>query len=83
MVRSLKRRVSALEESAGGSGECPECGNGPDDDKPYEVVFDDEMPDDLEENCPECGRELITTIYFEDDPNAPWNRVGARQEGAE
>jgi hypothetical protein len=81
-MRTIERRVSALEEAsfAGGGGECPECGDG---EEPYEVVFDDELPDDLEENCPGCGRGLITTIYFEDDPNAPWNRVGARQEGAE
>ena len=82
-MRTIERRVSALEKAsfAGGGGECPECGDG--GDKPYEVVFDDELPDDLEESCPECGREIITTIYFEDDPRAPWNRVGARQEGAE
>jgi hypothetical protein len=82
-MSTIERRVSALEEAsfAGGGGECSECGDG--DDKPYEVVFDNQLPDNLEENCQGCGRELITTIYFEDDLGAPWNRVGARQEGAE
>ena len=75
MLRTrLKRRVERLEATTEGGDRCLVCGNGPDNDKSYEVVFDDEMPDDLKETCPECGRELITTIYFEDDPNAPWNR---------
>ena len=72
MVTTLQRRVGRLEESAG--GECPYCGEGGgDDNRPYEVIWDDEVPEDLEENCPECGRELIITVYFEDDPRAPWN----------
>jgi hypothetical protein len=78
MVTTIERRVAALEESAGGgSNGCGYCdgGGGNDDDRdgPYELYFADELPDDLEENCPECGRELITTIYFDDDPRAPWN----------
>ena len=84
-MRTIERRVSALEEAsfAGGGGECPECGDGGDGGgESYEVIFDDEMPDDLEENCPECGRELIQTIYFEDDPNTPWNRGEAQPKGA-
>ena len=72
MVTTIERRVAALEKSAGGS-ECPECGDGGDNNRPYKVYFEDELPEDLDENCPECGRELITTIYFEDDPRAPWN----------
>jgi hypothetical protein len=75
MVSSLQAKVSRLEESAGGGGNgCGYCGGDDDNrDDPYEVYFEDELPDDLEENCPECGRELITTIYFDDDPRAPWN----------
>jgi len=26
-----------------------------------------------EEWFEKCGRKLITTIYFDDDPRAPWN----------
>ena len=78
MLRSLERRVARLEESAGGGGSgCGYCGGGGDDDRngPYEVYFEDELPEDLEESCPHCGRDLITNIYFDDDPRAP-NVVG-------
>jgi hypothetical protein len=78
MMRSIERRVAALEESAGGGGDgCGYCGGGGDDDRdgPYEVYFEDEQPEDPEETCPQCGRELITYIYFDDDPRAP-NVVG-------
>ena len=40
MVRSLERRVARLETTTDAGDRCPECGNGPDDDKrPYEIVF--------------------------------------------
>jgi hypothetical protein len=77
MVTARERRVAALEKSAGGGGDgCGDCGGGGEDDQdgPFKVYFEDERPDDLEENCPQCGRELVTTIYFDDDPNAPWNK---------
>ena len=77
MVTTIERRVNRLEKSAGGAG-CGYCGGGGgddhgDSDEPYTIYFEGELPEDLEENCPECGRELITTIYFDDDPQAPWN----------
>jgi hypothetical protein len=75
MVTAIERRVKRLEKPAGGGGGgCGYCGG--DDggrDEPYTIYFEDELPEDLEENCPECGRELIQHIYFEDDPRAPWN----------
>ena len=74
MVTTIERRVNRLEKSAGGDG-CGYCGG--DDgnwDEPYIITFDDETPPDSPETCPECGRELITTIYFDDDPQAPWNQ---------
>jgi hypothetical protein len=75
MVTTIERRVAALEKSAGGGGDgCGYCGDdGGDGDESYEIIFADDLPDDLEENCPECGRGLMTTIYFDDDPRAPWN----------
>ena len=81
VVTSLRREVASLKTQAGGGGRgpggCDYCdGRGPDDhdpDEPYIIYFDDELPDDLEETCPRCGRELITPIYFDDDPRAPWN----------
>ena len=79
MPTSLKRRVSALEEAAGDAGGngCGYCGGDDDDnqDGPYEICSEDELPEDLEESCPQCGRDLITDIYFDDDPRAP-NVVG-------
>jgi hypothetical protein len=75
MVRmSTQRRLAALD--GGGRGGCGYCGDGDDDrrDEPYIVTFDDETPPDFPETCPRCGRELITTIYFDDDPRAPWSR---------
>jgi hypothetical protein len=65
----------ALADSGGGEPPCDRCGWGGEDDnnRTYEVIFEDELPDDLEENCPRCGRELIQSIYFDDDPRAPWN----------
>ena len=75
MTSTLERRLEALEESADGGGDgCGYCGGG-DDDRggPYKLYFEDELPEDLEESCPQCGRDLITNIYFDDDPRAPWN----------
>ena len=81
-LASIQRRLTALDgrgpggSGAGGRGGCGYCGGGDDDhhDEPYEVYFEDEVPEDLEGECPECGEELITTIYFDDDPRAPWQR---------
>jgi hypothetical protein len=72
MVRSLKRRVSALEVAAGGGGECPECGIGPGDDKRlYEIVFVDSGDAPPDEWCETCGRALSLTI------NMDWGDSGA------
>jgi hypothetical protein len=66
VVRSLERRVAALEESAGGGDRCPECGNGPDDDKrPYEIVFVDPGDAPPDEWCGTCGRALSLTITMD------------------
>jgi hypothetical protein len=80
MVTTIERRVKRLEKPAGGGGGdgCGYCGGGGDDDdgnwdEPYHIFFADEEPEGLEEFCPECGRELVQNIYFDDDPRAPWN----------
>jgi hypothetical protein len=76
MVRSIERRVGALEAAAGGGGNdgCGYCGDGGDgDDRPYSITFDEDLPEDLgPEFCPECGRKLIIT--FPDDERAPGDR---------
>ena len=70
---SVRKKLQQLEGGRGGG--CGYCGGGDDDgdwDEPYEIYFDDEVPDDFEDVCPECGEEWV--IYFDDDPRAPWNR---------
>jgi hypothetical protein len=66
MVRSLQRRVTRLEESAGGGGECPECGGpgDPGDHTTYELVFVDEAE---EEWCETCGRQTGIVIRWPED----------------
>jgi len=61
---SLEKRIEALETSSGEGGECPECGNGPDD-RPPSIVFVD--PDDVRphEWCETCGRALHITIHMD------------------
>jgi hypothetical protein len=71
MVRSLERRVSRLEESAGG-GKCPRCGWGDGDDlgpdDTYEVEWGDPGgPEDREEFCEACGRQLVYVITWGDE----------------
>jgi hypothetical protein len=61
----VERRLRQLEASPGGpSGPCDYCGDGGDgDDRPYEIIFDEDLPEDLgPEFCPECGRKLIITF---------------------
>jgi hypothetical protein len=66
MVTTIERRVARLEESAGGGGECPECGLGPDDDRrPYEIVFVDPEDHTPDEWCETCGRALSLTINMD------------------
>jgi hypothetical protein len=65
MVRSLERRVVALEELAGGGGKCPECGLGPEDDRrPIETEFVDPGEAPPDEYCGTCGRALSLTIHM-------------------
>jgi hypothetical protein len=68
---TIQRRVARLEESAGG-GECSRCGwggRGPggDDNRPYELRWiDPGGPDDREEFCEECGRQLVYVLTWGD-----------------
>jgi hypothetical protein len=63
MTTAIERRVTQLEETTEGGGRCPECGNGPDDDKrPYEVVFVDLGDAPPDEWCQMCGRALSLSI---------------------
>ena len=68
MVTTIQRRVSRLEEAAGGG--CPDCGGpsgpsgaGPDDHSSYEVVWDDHA----EEWCETCGRQTAIVIRWPED----------------
>ncbi len=62
---SLQTRIRAL-ESAPGGGNCPECGNGPDDDKrAYEIVFVNPGEAPPDEWCGTCSRALSLTITMD------------------
>jgi hypothetical protein len=66
MTTTIERRVARLEETVHGRDWCPECGNGPDDDKrPYEVVFVDPGDAPPDEWCQMCGRALSLTIHMD------------------
>jgi hypothetical protein len=72
MTTTIERRVTRLEEATDGGGRCPECSNGPDDDKhSYEIVFVD--PDDTtpDEWCETCGRALSLTIHMDWGDSGP------------
>lgn len=63
MPTSIERRVARLEAAIEGGDRCPECGNGPDDDKrPYEIIFADPGEAPPDEWCETCGRALSITI---------------------
>ena len=66
MVRAIEKRLAALEESIGGSGKCPECGDpdAPDDHTTYELVFVEEAE---EEWCETCGRQTGIVIRWPED----------------
>lgn len=66
MVTTIERRVARLEESIGGSGECPECGgpDEPDNHTTYEVVFVEEAE---EEWCETCARQTGIVIRWPED----------------
>jgi hypothetical protein len=62
----LQTRVAALETNTGEGGKCPECGNGPEDDKrSHEIVFVDPGEAPPDEWCPACGRALSLTIHMD------------------
>jgi hypothetical protein len=72
VIRSLQRRVARLETTTDAGDRCPECGNGPDDDKrPYEVVFVDPGEAPPEEWCGTCGRALSLTIHMDWGDSGP------------
>jgi hypothetical protein len=72
MAGSIERRVARLEATTYGGDRCPECGNGPHDDKrPYEIVFVDPGAASPEEWCQTCGRALSLTIHMD------WEGPGA------
>jgi len=62
---SLQRRVRALEGIPG----CPECGLGPEDNRPIEIVFVDPDDDAPEENTywDACGRPIHITLTWGDE----------------
>jgi hypothetical protein len=74
MVTSVQAKVSRLEEATGGDGgdECPRCGWGAGDDfgpdDTYEVKWvDPGGPDDREEFCEACSRQLVYVITWGDE----------------
>ena len=72
-MTSVQAKVSRLEEATGGTGgdECLACGGGGDDFGPhdtYELVWvDPDGPEDREEYCESCGRQLVYVITWGDD----------------
>jgi len=72
VATTIERRLARLEATTCGGDRCPECGNGPDDDKrPYEIVFVDPDAASPDEWCQTCGRALSLTIYMD------WEGPGA------
>src|SRR5688500_17591284 len=79
MVRSLERRVVALEAATGGDGgECSRCGwgGGEDDNHTCELTFiDPGGPDDREEFCQACGRQLVYILTWGDEAGETKPRI--------
>ncbi len=74
MVSSVQAKLSRLETATGGGddGECPECGWGGGDEfgpnDSYELTWvDPGGPEDREEWCESCGRQLVIRITWGDD----------------
>ena len=75
MVTIIESRVARLVAAAGSGGKCPDCGGpggaggaGPDDHSSYEIVWvDPGGPDDREEFCEECGRQLVYVLTWGDE----------------
>ena len=65
-MRSIERRVAALEEASGVGGGCPECGgpDDPDDHSTYELVWAEEAE---EEWCETCGRQIGFVLRWPED----------------
>lgn len=62
------RRLEQL-EAGGPSDPCDYCGDGGDDDRPYEIVWMDHDDEDLGPDfCPECGRQLVIHVTWGDSP---------------
>ncbi len=64
MATRLQTRVRRIEAATSGGGKCPECGSGPDDKLPYEVVFVDPGEAPPNEYCGTCGRVLAITVHM-------------------
>jgi hypothetical protein len=82
MVTTLERRVARLEEAAGTGVECPRCGwsGGDDDNHTYEVTFvDPGGPEDREEFCDTCGRQLVIVLSWGNE--AYYNLSESREDG--
>jgi hypothetical protein len=65
MTTTIEKRAARLEERVDGGNGCPECGNGPDDKRPYEVVFVDPGEAPPDEWCQTCGRASSLTIHMD------------------
>jgi hypothetical protein len=69
----IQRRVAALEAFASDGGKCPRCGWGGGDGDfgphdTYELVWvDPDGPDDREEFCEACDRQLVYVLTWGDD----------------
>jgi hypothetical protein len=74
MVASVATKVLRLEKATGGDGgECPRCGWGGGDNDfgphdTYELVWvDPDGPEDREEFCEACGRQLVYVLIWGDE----------------
>lgn len=76
MVSAIQRDIERLRTATGGGrgpgGECPECGWGGGDDfgpnDTYEVTWVDPVgPEDKNEFCETCGRQLVIDLTWGDE----------------
>jgi hypothetical protein len=69
---NIKKRLEDLAAASGRGERCPECGGpadgsdmpGPND--TYELLFLERGEDPQNEWCPECGRQTVTVLEWED-----------------
>ena len=67
-AQSIRRRIARLEEAAIAGGECLRCGWGADNSPSYELEWiDPDSPDDREEFCETCGRQLVYVLTWGDE----------------